>query len=151
MRRFRWRDWKTTGRLLPSRRAPSDFGGHASRFENPSAMTEKTVFKKIIDRELPADIVYEDDRCLAFRDIHPAAPTHVLVIPKQEIPSVDDLQEEHAALVGHLVLVACRLARELKLEGGYRLVTNCGADAGQSVDHLHFHLLGGRAMSWPPG
>ncbi len=114
-------------------------------------MTEKTVFKKIIDREMPADIIYEDDRCLAFRDINPAAPTHVLVIPKQEISSVDELQEEHAALVGHLVLVARRLAHELKLEGGYRLVTNCGADAGQSVDHLHFHLLGGRAMTWPPG
>ena len=114
-------------------------------------MTEKTVFKKIIDREMPADIIYEDERCLAFRDINPAAPTHVLVIPKQEIPSLDDLREEHAALVGHLVLVARRLANELKLEGGYRLVTNCGADAGQSVDHLHFHLLGGREMSWPPG
>ena len=114
-------------------------------------MAEKTIFKKIIDRELPADIVYEDDSCLAFRDINPGAPTHVLVIPKEEIASLDDLEERHAQLVGHLVLVARRLAGELNLEGGYRLVVNCGVDAGQSVDHVHFHLLGGRAMSWPPG
>ena len=114
-------------------------------------MSEKTVFKKIIDRELPADIVYEDQRCLAFHDINPAAPTHVLVIPKQEIASLDDLSEEHEALLGHLILVARRLANELKLEGGYRVVANCGSDGGQSVDHVHFHLLGGRAMSWPPG
>ena len=114
-------------------------------------MAEKTIFKKIIDRELPADIVYEDDACLAFRDINPGAPTHVLIIPKEEISSLDDLKEHHAALVGHLVLVAQRLAAELKLDRGYRLAVNCGADAGQSVDHLHFHLLGGRAMSWPPG
>lgn len=112
-------------------------------------MAEKTIFKKIIDRELPADIVYEDDRCLAFRDINPAAPTHVLVIPKKEVPSLDDLAEADAELIGHLVLVAKKLAGELS--GGYRLVVNCGPDAGQSVDHLHFHLLGGRAMSWPPG
>lgn len=110
-----------------------------------------TIFKKIIDRELPAEIVYEDDRCLAFKDINPAAPTHVLVIPKREIPSLAAVVDSDEALVGHLVLVCTKLAVELGLDNGYRVVCNCGSDGGQTVDHLHFHLLGGRAMSWPPG
>ncbi len=114
-------------------------------------MSEKTIFKKIIDREIPADIVYEDDLCLAFRDIAPQAPTHVLVIPKKEIPSVNDIADHDQALIGHLYLVIRRLALEMKLTGGYRVVVNNGRDAGQAVDHLHFHLLGGRAMKWPPG
>jgi histidine triad (HIT) family protein len=111
----------------------------------------KTIFERIIDREIPAQIVYEDDRCLAFRDISPQAPTHVLVIPKKPIPSVNDLADEDAALVGHMWLVIRSLAAELKLDGGYRVVANCGPDGGQSVDHLHFHILGGRPLSWPPG
>ena len=111
----------------------------------------KTIFKKIIDREIPAQIVYEDDRCLAFRDVAPQAPVHVLVIPKQEIASVDDLSDLEAALVGHLWLVIRNLARELGLNDGYRVVVNCGRDGGQSVDHLHFHILGGRQLTWPPG
>ncbi len=110
-----------------------------------------TIFKRIIDHEIPADIVYEDEQCLAFRDISPQAPTHVLVIPKREIASLNDLQPDDAALAGHLVLVAAQLAKELKLDGGYRLVVNCGADGGQTVDHLHVHVLGGRGLSWPPG
>ncbi len=114
-------------------------------------MSEKTIFKKIIDREIPADIIYEDEQCLAFRDIAPQAPTHVLVIPKNEIPSLDDTTDEDAALVGHLVVVARNLARQEGLSHGYRVVVNCGPDGGQSVDHLHFHLLGGRRMKWPPG
>jgi histidine triad (HIT) family protein len=115
------------------------------------AVAQKTIFKKIIDREIPADILYEDDRCLAFKDITPAAPIHVLVIPKKEIPAVSTLAEEDAALVGHLWLVIRRLAEELGLENGYRVVVNCGPDAGQAVDHLHYHLIGGRKMTWPPG
>lgn len=111
----------------------------------------KTVFRRIIDREIPADIVYEDDLCLAFRDVNPQAPTHVLVIPKREITSLDDLREEDGAVVGHLLLKIRDVARQLGLAGGYRVVTNCGHDAGQSVAHLHFHLLGGRSLSWPPG
>jgi len=111
----------------------------------------KTIFKKIIDREIPAQIVYEDDRCLAFRDVAPQAPVHVLVIPKQEIASVDDLSDLEAALVGHLWLVIRNLARELGLNDGYRVVVNCGRDGGQSVDHLHFHILDGRQLTWPPG
>ena len=114
-------------------------------------MSEKTIFKKIIDREIQADVVYEDELCLAFRDINPKAPTHILVIPKQEIASVNDLSEQDEPLIGHLWTVIRRLANELKLTGGYRVVVNNGADAGQTVDHLHFHLLGGRQLSWPPG
>jgi histidine triad (HIT) family protein len=114
-------------------------------------MAEKTVFKKIIDREIPADIVFEDDRCLAFRDIAPQAPTHIMVIPKKEIPSVDALTDADAELVGHIWMVISDLARELQLHDGYRVVVNCGRDAGQAVDHLHYHLLGGRTLSWPPG
>jgi len=114
-------------------------------------MSEKTIFQRIIDKEIPARIVYEDERCLAFHDVAPQAPTHVLVIPKRPIVSLDDLTDQDEALVGHLVLVARRLAGELGLSGGYRLVANCGPDGGQSVDHLHLHLLGGRPMKWPPG
>lgn len=110
-----------------------------------------TIFRKIIDREIEADIVYEDDRCLAFRDINPQAPTHVLVIPKREIVSLADAGDGDGELLGHLLLVVRNIARDLKLEGGYRVVANCGADGGQSVDHLHFHLLGGRSLKWPPG
>jgi histidine triad (HIT) family protein len=114
-------------------------------------MPEKTIFKRIIDREIPAQIVYEDDLCLAFRDINPQAPCHVLVIPKQEIPSLNHISAQDQMLLGHLLLVIQRLAGELGLTGGYRVVLNCGPLAGQSVDHLHFHLLGGRPMGWPPG
>lgn len=112
---------------------------------------EKTVFKRIIDGEIPADVVYEDDRCLAFRDVNPQAPTHVLVIPRKEIASLADAAEEDAELIGHLFVVVRNLAERLGLTGGYRTVLNCGPDGGQSVDHLHVHLMGGRSMSWPPG
>lgn len=111
----------------------------------------ETIFSKIIDRKIPARIEHEDDRCLAFHDVAPQAPTHVLVIPKQPIPSLADLQPADEAVVGHLVLVATQLAAKLGLGDGYRLVVNCGRDGGQSVDHLHVHLLGGRQMRWPPG
>jgi histidine triad (HIT) family protein len=111
----------------------------------------KTIFKKIIDKEIPAQIVYEDDQCLAFRDVAPQAPVHVLVIPKREIASLDELSDDDTALVAHIYLVIRNLARELGLGNGYRVVLNCGRDGGQSVDHLHFHLLGGRQLTWPPG
>ena len=114
-------------------------------------MSEKTIFARIIDREIPADIVYEDDACLAFRDISPQAPTHVLLIPKKQIASLADLGPLDAALLGHMLLVLSKLAKDLRLSDGYRVVVNCGNDGGQSVDHLHFHLLGGRQMLWPPG
>ena len=111
----------------------------------------KTIFKRIIDKEIPVQILYEDEHCLAFPDANPQAPTHVLVIPKKEIPGVSAIGDEDAALVGHLWLVIRKLAVQLGLEGGYRVVVNNGPDAGQSVDHLHFHLLGGRTLNWPPG
>lgn len=114
-------------------------------------MSEKTIFKRIIDKEIPAEIVYEDDLCLAFRDVAPKAPTHVLVIPKKEVPSIDGLTADDQNLAGHLLLIAKRVAGELGLADGYRVVINCGADGGQTVDHLHLHIMGGRGMGWPPG
>lgn len=111
-----------------------------------------TLFTRIIHREIPAKIIYEDDVCLAFEDIAPKAPTHVLVIPKREIASLDSLAQSDAELMGHLMLVIGRLARDLGVsKSGYRIVANTGADGGQTVDHLHFHLLAGRPLGWPPG
>lgn len=121
----------------------------ASRLRPVPSMS--TIFQRIIDREIPADIVYEDDRCLAFRDIDPKAPAHVLVIPKKPIVSVAAAEDQDQELLGHLLCVVRDVARQLKLDGGYRVVANIGPDGGQSVDHLHFHLLGGRPMKWPPG
>ena len=114
-------------------------------------MPSKTIFQRIIDKEIPAAIVHEDEQCLAFRDVNPQAPTHVLVIPKRPIVSVAHLEPSDAALVGHLLVVAKQVAEKLQLTGGYRVVANCGPDGGQSVDHLHLHILGGRPMTWPPG
>lgn len=114
-------------------------------------MNEKTIFKKIIDGEIPADLIYEDDQCLAFHDINPKAPVHVLVIPRKEIVSVADLQEEDQMIVGHIFLVIKQLAEQLDLQLGYRVITNCRDEGGQEVPHLHFHLMGGRRMTWPPG
>jgi histidine triad (HIT) family protein len=110
-----------------------------------------TIFGRIIRGEIPARIEHDDDRCIAFHDVAPQAPTHVLVIPKKPIPSLAETQDDDERLLGHLVLVATRLARKLGLGDGYRLVVNCGRDGGQSVDHLHVHLLGGRPLGWPPG
>ena len=110
-----------------------------------------TIFKKIIDHEIPADIVYEDDQCLAFRDISPQAPTHILVIPKKEITAVDAMTEEDQMLVGHIFLVIQKIAKDEGLTDGFRVVTNNGQNACQTVPHLHFHLLGGRPFGWPPG
>jgi histidine triad (HIT) family protein len=114
-------------------------------------MGEKTLFQKIADREIPATLVHEDDRCIALRDINPQAPTHILIVPRKAIPSLNDLTEHDAQLVGHLFVVARDLAAQEVLSGGYRTVFNCGDDAGQSVDHIHLHLLGGRRLGWPPG
>ena len=115
-------------------------------------MTEKkTLFQKIMDREEPGEILYEDDRCVALRDINPQAPTHVLVVPRKPIPNLDALTEEDEPLVGHLFLVAQKVAAEEGLTGGYRTVFNNGRDANQTVAHIHLHLIGGRRMSWPPG
>jgi histidine triad (HIT) family protein len=114
-------------------------------------MTDDNIFLKIIRREIPAKLAYEDDRCLAFHDVNPQAPVHVLIIPKKVIATHDDLTDEDEALVGHLHLVAAKLAKDLGLGDGYRLVLNCKERAGQTVPHLHLHLLGGRSFGWPPG
>jgi len=110
-----------------------------------------TIFSKIIRREIPADIVYEDDLCLAFKDITPQAPFHILVIPKKPIPGLADATPEDRELLGHLLLTVKQVATEHQLDNGYRVVINNGADAGQTVFHLHLHILGKRAMTWPPG
>ena len=111
-----------------------------------------TIFKKIIDKEIPADIVYEDDLCLAFRDIDPIAPTHILIIPKKEIPSMAEASQDDEGLLGHLLVTASRIAKDQGIsDSGYRLVANTNNEGGQEVYHLHIHLLGGRQMTWPPG
>jgi histidine triad (HIT) family protein len=111
----------------------------------------KTIFKRIIDGEISARICYQDQLCLAFHDVNPQAPVHVLVIPRKEIVSIEHLADEDAGLIGHLWTVIRNLARELGLQEGYRVVVNTGVNGGQTVPHLHYHLLGGRAMDWPPG
>lgn len=111
-----------------------------------------TIFKKIINKEAPADIVYEDDLCLAFKDIHAQAPVHILVIPKKEIPSIAEVQKEDQQLLGHLLIKASEIAKSQGLsQKGYRLVANTKEHGGQTVHHLHIHILGGRKMLWPPG
>jgi histidine triad (HIT) family protein len=112
----------------------------------------ETIFGKIIKKEIPAEIVYEDDEVLAFKDIAPQAPVHILIIPKKEIPTSNDIADEDAPLIGKLFVVAKKLARDFGVaDSGYRLVINCNKDAGQAVYHLHLHLLGGRKFAWPPG
>ncbi len=111
-----------------------------------------TLFERIIARQIPADIVYEDDTVLAFRDIKPQAPVHVLIVPKRPIPRIAEAGAEDAATLGHLLLKAAEVARQLGLERtGFRLVVNNGRDGGETVPHLHCHILGGRPLAWPPG
>ncbi len=112
----------------------------------------KTLFEKIAAREIPSQIVYEDDKVFAFRDIKPGAPTHVLIVPRKPIPRIAEAQPEDHAVLGHLLLKAAEVASKLGLDkSGYRLVINNGPDAGESVPHLHMHILGGRHLAWPPG
>lgn len=110
-----------------------------------------TLFEKIIARQIPADIVFEDDQCLAFRDISPQAPVHILVVPKKPIPRVGEASSGDRALLGHLLFTVAQIARSEKLVDGYRTVINNGANGGETVPHLHVHLLGGRKLAWPPG
>jgi histidine triad (HIT) family protein len=114
-------------------------------------MSSDTIFGKIIRKEIPAQIVYEDEQCLAFRDIIPQAPVHILIIPKKVIAQIELMAQEDEALIGHLYWVATQVARQEGLSDGYRLVINNGNQGGQTVYHLHIHLLGGRSLSWPPG
>ncbi len=110
-----------------------------------------TIFTKIINREIPADIVYEDDLCLAFRDINPQAPVHILIIPKKPLSILNDAEIEDQQLLGHLMLAAIKIADKEGVADAFRLVLNNGAGAGQEIFHMHFHLLAGRPFSWPPG
>lgn len=111
-----------------------------------------TIFQKIIDREIPASIVYENEDVLAFNDIDPKAPVHILIIPKRRIPTINDIEPSDAELIGKIVLAAKEIAKEQGLsDSGYRLVMNCNKDGGQTVFHIHCHLLGGRPLLWPPG
>lgn len=114
-------------------------------------MLSDNLFLKIIDKTIPARIIYEDEQCLAFHDINPQAPVHVLIIPKKVIRTHDDLTVDDQLVIGHLHLVANQLVQQLGLHEGYRLVLNCNEHGGQTVPHLHMHLLGGRPLAWPPG
>ena len=115
-------------------------------------MTEQeTLFTKIINREIPADIIYEDDLCIAFRDISPQAPLHALLVPKQVITQLSESTSEQHHLLGHMLLTAPKIAEQEGYKEAFRLVINNGADAGQSVFHLHMHIIAGRELSWPPG
>jgi histidine triad (HIT) family protein len=115
-------------------------------------VAEDCIFCKIASKEVPSSIVYEDDLVVAFNDIDPQAPVHIVLIPKKHIPTVLNLTHEDQKLVGHMFLVAASLSREQQIaQDGFRLVTNCNRDGGQSVYHLHMHLLGGRSLTWPPG
>ncbi|KAM4590938.1 adenosine 5'-monophosphoramidase HINT1 [Odontesthes bonariensis] len=123
--------------------------------ETAKAQTAKpggdTIFGKIIRKEIPAKFIYEDDQCIAFPDVAPQAPTHILVVPKKPIVQLSQAEDSDAALLGHMMLVAKKCAHEAGLSKGYRIVINDGPDGGQSVYHIHIHVLGGRTMGWPPG
>ncbi|MGF1577977.1 MAG: histidine triad nucleotide-binding protein [Gemmataceae bacterium] len=114
-------------------------------------MMEENIFLKIINKEIDANIVHEDEHCLAFHDIQPKAPTHILIIPRKVLTTHDEITEEDKELIGHMHVVAIKVAKEVGLTDGYRLVINCKDEGGQSVPHLHMHLMGGRHMAWPPG
>ncbi len=109
------------------------------------------IFCEIAKGNIPSNKVYEDDKVLAFYDLDPQAPVHVLIIPKEHITSADDINEQNSSIVAHVFEAAAKITKQLGLTNGYRIVNNCGEDGGQSVKHLHFHLLGGRSMEWPPG
>mgnify|MGYP003981607641 CR=1 FL=1 len=111
-----------------------------------------TIFNKIINKEITADILYEDDLSIAFKDLNPQAPEHILIIPKKSIKTINDIKESDKSLIGHLFIVAKNIAKDINIsESGYRIVFNCNENAGQSVFHIHMHLIGGRKMLWPPG
>ncbi|AFY59434.1 histidine triad nucleotide-binding protein [Synechococcus sp. PCC 6312] len=111
----------------------------------------ETLFTKIINRQIPAEIIYEDDLAIAIKDINPQAPIHLLIVPKKPLPSLSDAVPEDHRVLGHLLMIVKRVAEQVGLENGYRVVINTGNDGGQTVNHLHLHLLGGRPLHWPPG
>ncbi|XP_052811211.1 adenosine 5'-monophosphoramidase HINT1-like [Mya arenaria] len=142
-----------TLRILMSKEMSSGSSGgdEVSKAQTAQPSAQPTIFSKIIDKTIPADILYEDDQCLAFSDVSPEAPVHFLVIPKKPLTGVGAAGPEDQMLLGHLLLVAKKVADQKKLEKGYRIVINNGPDGAQSVYHLHLHIMGGRQMTWPPG
>ncbi|MGI6189026.1 MAG: histidine triad nucleotide-binding protein [Clostridiales bacterium] len=113
---------------------------------------ENCIFCRIVEKQIPSKIVYEDENVLAFHDIDSKAPVHILIIPKEHIPSLNDVNQQNSQVIAHIFSVIVQIAENLGVkDSGYRVVTNCGSDAGQSVNHLHFHVLGGRSLTWPPG
>tara|TARA_Y100000590_G_scaffold453596_1_gene598934 strand:+ start:997 stop:1338 length:342 start_codon:yes stop_codon:yes gene_type:complete len=111
-----------------------------------------TIFSKIINKEIPSDIVFEDTNCIAFKDINPISSTHILIVPKKEIPTINDIEKSDRELMGHLLYIAKKIAKKLQIDkNGYRLIFNCNNDGGQTVYHIHMHLVAGRKFSWPPG
>ncbi|XP_064388039.1 adenosine 5'-monophosphoramidase HINT1-like [Halichondria panicea] len=114
-------------------------------------MADETVFAKILRKAIPCDFIYEDDKCVAFKDMNPQAPSHFLVIPRKPIPQLSKAEDSDAEILGHLMVVARKVAAEQGLENGFRVVVNDGSDGGQEVFHLHLHVMGGRKMDWPPG
>ena len=113
---------------------------------------ENCIFCRIVNKQIPSKIVYEDENVLAFHDIDSKAPVHILIIPKEHIPSMNDINQQNCNIVSHIFYAIPHIVEKLGVKGsGYRVVANCGKDAGQTVDHLHFHILGGRSLSWPPG
>ncbi|XP_054253500.1 adenosine 5'-monophosphoramidase HINT2 [Indicator indicator] len=151
------RGWAARGALSQGQRYTAAAGGRdgevdkARRAAAEEAGGQPTIFSKIIDRSVPATILYEDDKCLVFRDVAPQAPIHFLVIPRRPIPRISCVGAQDTELLGHLLVVAARTAQAEGLADGYRLVINDGKDGAQSVYHLHLHVLGGRQMGWPPG
>jgi histidine triad (HIT) family protein len=142
--------WKIRARFCKIAIRRSRVHGGVGNF--PSIMADKTLFEKIRDHEIPAAMIHQDDRCLAFRDIAPQAPVHVLIVPTRPIPRVGMAESADQDVLGHLLLVAAEVARREGIaESGYRLVINNGPDGGEAVPHLHVHLLGGRKLEWPPG
>jgi len=119
--------------------------------EPPTDPNEDTIFGKILRKEIPVTPIYEDDKCIAIRDINPTAPTHVLIIPREKISQLSKAKDDQGPLLGHLLLVAGKIAHQEKLDKGFRIVINDGIQAGQSVYHLHVHVIGGRQLTWPPG
>lgn len=138
--------------LFQSFKSSSSSSDEVLKAQNATASdTKPTIFSKILDGSLSADIIYKDDKCIAFRDVNPQAPVHFLVIPRKPIPTLDSATDSDVELLGHLMLVAKKVAAQEKLKDGYRLVINNGRQGCQSVYHLHLHVLGGRQMGWPPG
>lgn len=140
---------KKESKKLPAHRATKRVA--LRRISSTSlSMVSKTIFQKIIDRELPADILFEDEQCIIIKDLHPVAPVHVLIIPKKPIPRVAEAASEDTAILGHLLLCAKNFAAREGLQNGFRIVINNGKDAQESVPHLHIHLIAGKPMQWPP-